>query len=197
MCKCVFVWGQTLCTYRKWGLLSDFHHCKGHCRVHLWTQTSPWQRSGTPVLLLVTLTFVDNERTTGLINTDGGWVSDVSRQVNDPPSCKIPQKNCCHLCCRIRIAERREKVSVITEPVKSFGAPPAAAWHSSLIQLRLKVWSPWTPGENNPHMVIYDHRSSPIPWSALMNKTLLLLFSLLFSPCFSWHYERFFVAKRV
>lgn len=86
----------------------------------------------------------------------------------------------------------------------------SAAHRSSLIKLHLKVLSPRTPCENNPHMVIYDLWSTLIPWSALMNKTLLLFFpflSLLFIYIFifgggkkemtSWDVSWFFLGQQL
>lgn len=82
---------------------------------------------------------------------------------------------------------------MITEPVKSFGAPPAAARPpnaAASLSYTSKFLSPRTPSENNPHMVIYDLWSTLIPRSALMNKTLLLFFSFLSLFLFFWRWNK-------
>lgn len=164
-------------TYRNRWLVLDFHHWKGHGRCFTLDQTS--YRGNTagqvPMLLLMRLTFVDDERTTKLINTDDYTPTTAEFQMwaTRWPTPTFPtvtvtygvkKKRCLVAICSaegVGMERAGSRFSLITEPVKSFGAPPAAA---SLSYVSKFCHRGRRTTQNNPHFVTRWFMITVLPW---------------------------------
>lgn len=194
-------------TYRNRWLVLDFHHCKGHGRCFTLGQTS--YRGNTagqvPMFLLMRLTFVDDERTTELnqywwLHTNNGsfrFEPPDDRDRRSPPllsPMELKKKRCLVAICSaegVGMERAGSRFSLITEPVKSFGAPPAAA---SLSYVSKFCHRGRRTTQNNPHFVTRWFMITVLPWYPGAFWCTKLVFSpFSFLPVFvarrkNWHH---------
>lgn len=125
------------------------------------------------------------------LHTNNGRVSDLSHPMTDTD---VPhrdrhlwsqKKRCLVAICSaegVGMERAGSRFSLITEPVKSFGAPPAAA---SLSYVSKFCHRGRRTTQNNPHFVTRWFMITVLPWyPRALWCTKLVFFPLFFSPCF-------------